>query len=73
MADKSIWWSLQPLLDDEDMPPMDPVTRRSALEVFAETDNAYNWRGNTRSRLRLVPMFSSVRMSLLLMTCLKKP
>ena len=41
MAEKGIWWSLQPLLDDEDMPPMDPATRRSALEVFAGTDNAY--------------------------------
>ena len=41
MADKGIWWSLQPLLDDEDMPPMDPATRKSALEVFAGTDNAY--------------------------------
>ena len=41
MADKGIWWSLQPLVDDEDMPPMDPATRKSALEVFAGTDNAY--------------------------------
>jgi imidazolonepropionase-like amidohydrolase len=41
MAEKGIWWSLQPLLDDEDMPPMDPATRKSALEVFAGTDNAY--------------------------------
>jgi len=41
MAEKGIWWSLQPLLDDEDMPPMDPATRRRALEVFTGTDNAY--------------------------------
>jgi imidazolonepropionase-like amidohydrolase len=41
MAEKGIWWSLQPLLDDEDMPPMDPATRKSAVEVFAGTDNAY--------------------------------
>jgi imidazolonepropionase-like amidohydrolase len=41
MAEKGIWWSLQPLLDDEDMPPMDPATRKRALEVFAGTDNAY--------------------------------
>ncbi len=41
MAEKGIWWSLQPLLDDEDMPPMDSATRRSAIEVFAGTDNAY--------------------------------
>ena len=41
MADKGIWWSLQPLLDDEDIAPMDPVSRKKALEVFAGTDNAY--------------------------------
>jgi imidazolonepropionase-like amidohydrolase len=41
MADKGIWWSLQPLMDDEDTPPMDPATRRSALEVYAGTENAY--------------------------------
>jgi imidazolonepropionase-like amidohydrolase len=41
MAEKGIWWSLQPLVDDEDVPPMDAATRRSALEVFAGTDNAY--------------------------------
>jgi len=41
MAEKGIWWSLQPLLDDEDMAPMDPAMRKRALEVFAGTDNAY--------------------------------
>jgi imidazolonepropionase-like amidohydrolase len=41
MADKGIWWSLQPLLDDEDIAPMDAVSRKKALEVFAGTDNAY--------------------------------
>jgi imidazolonepropionase-like amidohydrolase len=41
MAEKGIWWSLQPLLDDEDMGPMAPPQRKKALEVFAGTDNAY--------------------------------
>ncbi len=42
LADKGIWWSLQPFLDDEDASPTpDPVSRRKALEVFAGTDNAY--------------------------------
>ena len=43
LADKGIWWSLQPFLDDEDASPLaNPVSRKKALEVFAGTDNAYN-------------------------------
>jgi imidazolonepropionase-like amidohydrolase len=41
LADNGIWWSLQPFLDDEDASPMNPVSRKKALEVFAGTDNAY--------------------------------
>jgi imidazolonepropionase-like amidohydrolase len=41
LADKGIWWSLQPLLDDEDVPPLSQESRKKALEVFAGTDNAY--------------------------------
>jgi len=44
LAEKGIWWSLQPLLDDEDasmLPFMTPVSRQKALEVFAGTENAY--------------------------------
>jgi len=42
LADKGIWWSLQPLLDDEDAPPLvNPVSQKKALVVFAGTDNAY--------------------------------
>jgi imidazolonepropionase-like amidohydrolase len=43
LADKSIWWSLQPfLLEDEDtLATLNPVSRKKALEVFAGTDNAY--------------------------------
>ena len=42
LADDGIWWSLQPLLDDEDAPPLvNPVSQKKALEVFAGTDNAY--------------------------------
>jgi imidazolonepropionase-like amidohydrolase len=41
LADKGIWWSLQPLLDDEDVPQLSPESRKKALEVFAGTDNAY--------------------------------
>ena len=32
---------MQPLLDDEDVPPLSPESRKKALEVFAGTDNAY--------------------------------
>ena len=41
LADKDIWWSLQPLLDDEDVPALSPESQKKALEVFAGTDNAY--------------------------------
>jgi imidazolonepropionase-like amidohydrolase len=42
LADKGIWWSLQPLTYDEDVfARMDPVSRRKAQEIWAGTDNAY--------------------------------
>jgi imidazolonepropionase-like amidohydrolase len=41
LADNGIWWSLQPLLDDEDVPALSAESRKKALEVFAGTDNAY--------------------------------
>ena len=42
LADKGIWWSLQPLTYDEAVVArMDPVSRKKALEVFAGTENAY--------------------------------
>ncbi len=42
LADKGIWWSLQPLLDDQDASPLvNPVSQQKALQVFAGTDNAY--------------------------------
>lgn len=42
LADKGIWWSLQPFLDDEYASPLvNPVSQRKALEVYTGTDNAY--------------------------------
>jgi imidazolonepropionase-like amidohydrolase len=42
MADKGIWWSLQPFLNDEDANlPSDPLLRQKEFEVIAGTDNAY--------------------------------
>ena len=42
LAEKGIWWSLQPFLDDEDASPLaNPVSQRKMLQVFAGTDNAY--------------------------------
>src|ERR1700738_381745 len=41
LADEGIWWSLQPLLDDGDVPALSAESRKKALEVFAGTDNAY--------------------------------
>lgn len=42
LADKGIWWSVQPFLDDEDQPPLvNPASQKKARVVFAGTDNAY--------------------------------
>jgi imidazolonepropionase-like amidohydrolase len=42
LADKGIWWSLQPVLDDEDQSPLaNPVSQKKALQVYVGTDNAY--------------------------------
>src|SRR5215831_76590 len=42
LAQKGIWWSLQPFLDDEDaFPLVNPVSQKKALQVFAGTENAY--------------------------------
>ena len=41
LAEKDIWWSLQPLLDDEDVPALSPESRQKAAVVFAGTDYAY--------------------------------
>jgi imidazolonepropionase-like amidohydrolase len=42
LAEKGIWWSLQPFLDDEDASPLvNPVSQKKALQVFAGTESAY--------------------------------
>jgi imidazolonepropionase-like amidohydrolase len=43
MAEKDIWWSLQPFLDDEDLPkfPEGSDNRKKLLQMVAGTDNAY--------------------------------
>lgn len=43
MADRGIWWSLQPFLDDADAPVFaDPEQQRKHREVVAGTDTAYD-------------------------------
>jgi imidazolonepropionase-like amidohydrolase len=42
LADKGIWWSLQPLLGSEEMLALlTPVSRQKALQVLVGTANAY--------------------------------
>lgn len=42
LADKGIWWSLQPFLDDEDLYQMPtPEGRKAMMEMVAGTDTAY--------------------------------
>ncbi|MBL8201328.1 MAG: amidohydrolase family protein [Chromatiales bacterium] len=42
MAEKGIWWSLQPFIDDKPSPfPEGSANRKKQLEMFAGTDTAY--------------------------------
>ena len=41
LADKGIWWSLQPFLEQDELAEMSPVSHQKALQVFAGTDRAY--------------------------------
>jgi imidazolonepropionase-like amidohydrolase len=43
MAEKGLWWCLQPFLDDQDATPFPPDSpnRKKQLQMFSGTDNAY--------------------------------
>jgi imidazolonepropionase-like amidohydrolase len=42
LADKGIWWSLQPFLEDEDLPVMATADgRQKLMQMVSGTDNAY--------------------------------
>ena len=43
LADKGIWWSLQPFIYDQArLAVLDPVSQKKVLEVWTGTDNAYS-------------------------------
>jgi len=42
LAEKGIWWCLQPFLDDEDAIPLPPPNRSKFLQMVAGTDTAYH-------------------------------
>lgn len=41
MADKGVWWCLQPFLDDEDAIPVHKSSRGEQLQITSGTDEAY--------------------------------
>ncbi|MBS9533385.1 amidohydrolase family protein [Mycobacterium sp. M1] len=41
LAEKDVWWCLQPFLDDEDAVPLPPANMAKAKQMFAGTDTAY--------------------------------
>lgn len=41
LAEKDIWWCLQPFLEDDDVPPLAPANRAKFSEMAAGTDRAY--------------------------------
>jgi imidazolonepropionase-like amidohydrolase len=42
LADKGIWWSLQPFIFDQArLAVMDPVSQKKALQIWTGTENAY--------------------------------
>jgi imidazolonepropionase-like amidohydrolase len=43
LADKGIWWSLQPFIYDQArLAVLDPVSQKKLLEIWTGTENAYN-------------------------------
>jgi imidazolonepropionase-like amidohydrolase len=43
LADKGIWWSLQPFIYDQArLAVLDPVSQKKVLEIWTGTENAYN-------------------------------
>lgn len=52
MAERDVWWSMQPFLDDEDAIPMpDAHSRAKQLEISSGTDRAYTLAKKHRVRL----------------------
>ena len=63
LADNGIWWSLQPLLDDEDAPPLvNPVSqKKGGWSSSPERIRPTSWQENTTSKPLSALTFCSTR------------
>ena len=43
LAEKDVWWCLQPFFDDEDAPPLAGANRAKFLQMVTGTDDAYRF------------------------------
>jgi imidazolonepropionase-like amidohydrolase len=62
LAEKGIWWSLQPLTYDADVfARMPPVSQKKALQVFAGTENAYPYSDTCRTCSSITKVYGAVK------------